>query len=58
MKYAIITLSGALGMGLSIIAEAIGLASDAAEAYAGISCCVMILGVLCVLFSSSKKDEA
>lgn len=45
-------------MGLSIIAEAIGLASDAAEAYAGISCCVMILGVLCVLFSSSKKDEA
>ena len=57
MKYAILSLGGALGMGLSIIADAMK-GFNGADNYAGIACGVMIIGLLGVLFSNSKKDGA
>jgi len=44
MKYAIISLGGALGMGLSAIADGMQGTSEG-EAYAVIGCIVMILGL-------------
>jgi hypothetical protein len=57
MKYAIVSLGGALGMGLSVIADSM-VGHSEAETYAGIGCGVMIIGVLGVIFSNSKKDDA
>lgn len=57
MKYAILSLGGALGMGLSVIADAMVGYSEAST-YAGIGCGVMIVGLLGVIFSNSKKDDA
>ena len=56
MKYAILSLGGALGMGLSIIADAMK-GFNGADNYAGIGCGVMIVGLLGVIFSSTKKED-
>jgi hypothetical protein len=45
MKYAVISLGGALGMGLSAIADAMNGYSEG-DLYAGIGCAVMILGLI------------
>ena len=54
MKYALLSLAGALGMGFSIIADSMGRSNDIAEFYAGAGFIVMTIGMLGIIIPALR----